>query len=116
MVGRSSLLLGAALLWGCAAEPAPSPAAAEPAARAGCAIEAERLLQPAAIRATPLATAVLLAELEAGRFVYRCERRGNWLAVMYPAAGEPVDCSRRGDDRACAIGWTLGEIATEIYG
>ena len=107
-------LMGAVVLAGCASAPAPSPTAT--AVRASCAVEAERLRRPVALQVDPAATGAVLAELQAGRFVYRCTRQGDWLAVMFPAAGEPVDCTDRPAGRACAIGWTRGEIETEIYG
>jgi hypothetical protein len=115
--------LGLVLVWGAVAVLpgcAPTaPAAGEPptgAARISCAAEAEQLLQPVAVRVEPAPWSALLLELDRGRFVYRCERRGDWLAIMFPAAGEAVDCSRRPPRRSCPIGWVQGDVATAIFG
>ena len=78
--------------------------------------EAEQLLQPVAVHAEASPRSALLLELERGRFVYRCERRGEWLAIMFPEAGEAIDCSLRAPERACAIGWVEGDLATAIFG
>lgn len=90
-------------------------AAPEPDRRA-CAAEAEQLLRGVVLYAMPAAGQPPLAELQDGHFVYRCERRGAWLAVMFPAAGEAVDCSLRGVDDVCRIGWVWGDVATAVLG
>jgi hypothetical protein len=105
-----------AVLPGCAPT---APGAAPPATRAAaiaCASEAEQLLEPVAVHTAPAAGSALLLELDPGRFVYRCERRGDWLAIRFPAAGEAVDCAVRPAARACAIGWVQGDIATATFG
>ena len=95
----------------------PAPRLAAVAADAGaCAGEAEQLAQPVAIYAEPRPGLARLAELADGRFVYRCERRGEWLAVMFPAPGEAVDCSVRSAREACAIGWIQGDLETMVMG
>jgi hypothetical protein len=106
----------AAVLPGCA--PAAHGVAA-PAARAAeiaCASEAEQLLEPVPVHAAPAVGSALLLKLDRGRFVYRCERRGEWLAIMFPAAGEAVDCAGRSAARACAIGWVRGDVPTRTFG
>jgi hypothetical protein len=81
-----------------------------------CAAEAEQLLRPVAVHAEPAPRSALLLELGRGRFVYRCERRGDWLAIMFPAAGEAVDCALRPPEHACPIGWVEGDVTTAIFG
>jgi hypothetical protein len=51
-----------------------------------------------------------------GRFVYRCERQGDWLAIMFPGLGETVDCSQRPPTRGCPTGWVQGDVTTAIFG
>lgn len=110
-----------AALPGCA-PPAPdgptAPGAQPPAAREAlaCASEAEQLLEPVTVHAAPAEGATLLLELARGRFVYRCERRGTWLAIMFPAPGEALDCSHRPPTRACPTGWVQGDLRTAIFG
>lgn len=117
--GAAAILLAwnaLALLPGCApAAPGAAARAVRPAEIA-CASEAEQLLQPVALHAAPAAGSALLLQLEGGRFVYRCERRGDWLAIMFPAAGDAVDCSVHPAERACPIGWVQGDVATAIFG
>jgi hypothetical protein len=114
---------GLLLFWGAvAALPGCAPTApvvegpAAGAARISCASEAEQLLQPVAVHAEPAPRSALLLELDRGRFVYRCERRGEWLAIMFPAADEAVDCSQRPAGRPCPIGWVQGDVATATFG
>ncbi|MDD5322944.1 MAG: hypothetical protein PHD43_20505 [Methylococcales bacterium] len=57
-----------------------------------------------------------VVKLDQGRFVYRCEQRGEWLGVMFPAVGEKVDCAERQPERACSIGWIRRETKMEIFG
>jgi hypothetical protein len=57
-----------------------------------------------------------VTKLVQGRFVYRCEQRGEWLGVMFPAEGEKVDCSQRRPERACALGWIRRDVKMEILG
>lgn len=113
---RCALAAVASILAGCTP---PAPERLRPVvepAELGCATEAEQLLQPVLVYAEPASDAALLVELEAGRLVYRCDRRGAWLAVMYPAAGEAIDCSTRPPERACRVGWMHGEVPTAIFG
>ena len=107
-----------ALLPGCAptAPAAPTAPDAQPPAALACASEAEQLLEPVAVHAAPAPRSPLLLELARGRFVYRCERQGAWLAIMFPAPGEAVDCARRPPTRACPTGWVQGDLTTAIFG
>jgi hypothetical protein len=84
---------------------------------AGCAEEAERLLEPILVRAAPDRGAALVTEVAAGRLIYRCaERRGEWQVIQFPEPDEPVDCSHRSPPDACRRGWIEGEATTESYG
>ena len=119
--GRLTVLGTFVMLCGCAATAGDPGTVTEPPAtvelgEVACAAEAEELLQPVAIYSQPSRDAALLATLERGRLVYRCERRGTWLAVMYPGPDEPVDCSTRSEPHTCTIGWVTGELQTTIFG
>jgi hypothetical protein len=114
----SGLALLAALIVGCAgttAAPAPAELAALPD-RASCEVEASLLAEAADVHAAPGAESALVARLAAGRFVYRCERRGEWLGVMFPQQGERIDCSRRPAGKACSLGWVRKQVRMEILG
>jgi hypothetical protein len=82
----------------------------------GCAREAERLERATPVYAAPEAQARPFVTLDTGRFVYRCTRRGAWLGVMFPAAGEPVDCSARAAGNPCPLGWVRGDLETTVLG
>ena len=109
------------LLGGCATMVDYSGGMSEPSAAAevgdvSCAAEAEKLLLPVAVHVRPASDAALLETLERGRFVYRCDQRGAWLAVMYPEPDEPVDCSMRSEAPFCTVGWVNSELRTENFG
>jgi len=101
-----------AALPGCAPT---TPAAPAPAGLV-CAAEAEQLLEPVTVHAAPAPRSAPLLELARGHFVYRCERQGDWLAIMFPPPGEPVDCAQRPPTRACPTGWVQGDLTTAIFG
>ena len=84
--------------------------------RTSCEKEASLLAEAADVHAAPAAESALVAHLAAGRFVYRCERRGEWLGVMFPREGERIDCSRRPAGKACPLGWVRGRGRMEILG
>ena len=112
----SGLAFLAALSVGCAATTlAPANRVALPE-RASCEAEAGPLAAAVDVHAAPAADSALLAQLAAGRFVYRCEQRGEWLGVMFPREGEPVDCSHRPAGRACPLGWVRKPVRIEILG
>ena len=114
--GRWVVAGSIALAPACAPEgAAPDAAIVRPDASA-CAAEAERLARAVTVYATPAPGSAPLAELDEGRFVYRCERRGDWLAIMFPGAGEAVDCSVRPAARACPIGWVRGDVEASVMG
>ena len=99
---------------GCSRHDAASAGLAAPAARASCDTEARQLTESAALYSAPETAPVAI--LAAGRFVYRCEERGDWLAVMYPATGEKVDCAERRTQRACELGWIRKDTHMAIFG
>ena len=121
MAGRSipCLLLPLAalvLLSGCTESPPEGGRAVDPLAAPDCTPEAERLLSTVTVFPQPTRETPELTVLEPGRFIYRCRREGAWLAIMFPAAGEAVDCASRAPARACAVGWVRESVRTEIIG
>ena len=82
----------------------------------GCATEAEVLLTRIEVRVAPARDAVVAATLDPGTSVYRCERRGAFLGVMFPEEGARADCSLRDPGRGCPTGWTDAAFETEITG
>lgn len=84
--------------------------------RSVCEAEAARLTAPVEVHSAPAALAPAIAALSAGRFVYRCGRANGWVAVMFPAAGEAVNCRQRGPTQPCATGWVKGEPRLELFG
>ena len=110
------LVVWGVALAGCAPTPADTEAAATRPDKVACASEAEQLLEPVAVHVAPATDSALLVELGRGSFVYRCERRGEWLAIMFPETGQAVDCTVRTPELACPIGWVEGEVTTTIYG
>lgn len=123
-----SALTAAVLAAGCAAqvpargtEPEPdvatgtrAPALSAPAVT--CGTEAEQLLNPVRVLTAPAESAAELASLRAGRMIYRCNRWKDWIAISYPAEGEPVDCASRKEQRRCAVGWIKGGLQTSTFG
>lgn len=87
-----------------------------PPDRATCDREARQLMEPVAIYAAPSSGVAPVATLDQGRFVYRCEQRGEWLGVMFPATGENVDCSQREPSRECSLGWVRRDVKMQILG
>lgn len=90
--------------------------AATPPVRATCDTEARQLRELAAVYPAPKSGLAPVAKLDEGRFVYRCEQRGEWLGVMFPAAGEKVDCTERQPERACSLGWIRKHTKMELFG
>src|SRR5262245_18701468 len=94
----STALLVVAALWTC---DAPTPAyAADPPANdtkrpANCETEAVLLARRIEVRPTPDPAAAPTIVLAPGTSVYRFERRGVFLGVMFPEEGGKVDCSIR---------------------
>ncbi len=84
--------------------------------RASCDKEAQQLGEMVAVYSAPQSSLAPVAKLDQGRFVYRCEQRGEWLGVMFPAAGEKVDCSERQPERACSLGWIRSNVQMQIFG
>ncbi|HET7717028.1 MAG TPA: hypothetical protein VFK86_15505 [Bauldia sp.] len=88
----------------------------EAARPGGCATEAELLVSRTEVRAAPQPGAAVVTVLEPGTSVYRCEKRGAFLGVMFPEAGGAADCSLRPPGRECPAGWTGDDLETEITG
>jgi len=84
--------------------------------RATCDMEAQQLKEKADVFPAPKSGLVPISKLDQGRFVYRCEQRGKWLGVMFPALGEKVDCAERRIGHSCLFGWIRSETKMEIFG
>lgn len=108
-IGRMVLAVG--LLSGCQSV-TQSTDRARSLDRAQCADEAVQIAAPDRIEVIDPVSGKRLAELAAGRFVYLCGTQGDWTGVMFPAEGERIDCSQRGLDRLCAVGWVRGRLET----
>lgn len=80
--------------------------------RRTCEEDAVRLVTPVEVKAGPDAEAGLFLHLEAGTFVYLCETRGGYRAVLFPYPSESVDCAAH----PCQAGWVQEPIAIELYG
>lgn len=89
---------------------------AVPPVRAACDTEARRLMEATAVYSAPKSGLAPVAKLDQGRYVYRCEQRGEWLGVMFPAEGEKVDCAERRPERACSLGWIRQHTKMELFG
>ncbi|HXV24194.1 MAG TPA: hypothetical protein VED46_08035 [Alphaproteobacteria bacterium] len=76
--------------------------------------EAERLRSPLLVYSAPDPDSAIVARLEAGRYIYRCVRSGDWLGIWF--ADDRVDCSTRPDDRKCPSGWINQDPDTESFG
>jgi hypothetical protein len=77
----------------------------------GCATEAEKLRSPLPVHSAPDSNSAIVATLQVGQFLYRCDRSGDWLGIKFPR-DRPVDCSTR----QCPSGWIDRAPDTEIYG
>jgi hypothetical protein len=106
-IAAGALLLAA----GCASGPqAPVPEAVSlPVPVSGCAAEAEKLLSPVPVHSAPDSSSAIVVTLQAGQFLYRCDRSGDWLGIKFPR-DRPIDCSAR----QCPAGWIDREPDTEI--
>lgn len=89
---------------------------AVPPVRATCDTEARQLMEATAVYPAPKSGLAPVATLEQGSYVYRCEERGEWLGVMFPAQGEKVDCAERPPERACSLGWISQHTKMELFG
>jgi hypothetical protein len=95
----------AAFAVGCVSTEPISDVAAVLPDRATCDTEAGGLMETTLVYAAPKVGLAPVAKLGQGRFIYRCEQRGDWLGVMFPGAEEKVDCSQRRPERVCSLGW-----------
>lgn len=84
--------------------------------RTACEAEPAQLTSPLEVRSAPSAQAPTVATLSTGHFVYWCGRANGWVALMFPAKGEAVDCRKRGPIKPCAAGWVKGEPMLELFG
>jgi hypothetical protein len=73
-------------------------------------------MEATAVYPAPKSGLAPVAKLEQGRYVYRCEERGEWLGVMFPTAYEKVDCSLRRPERACSLGWIRKHTKMKLFG
>lgn len=73
-------------------------------------------MEATAVYPAPKSGLAPVAKLAQGRYVYRCEERGEWLGVMFPAEGEKVDCSERRPERACSLGWIGQRTKMRVLG
>ena len=116
--GAATLSIAYVLASGCqpqAPEAQRSAASLPPEVRVDrqtCEADAVRLTMPVDIRAAPAAETETLVHLKSGAFVYLCETRGGYRAVIFPDAGESVDCAAH----PCRAGWVREPIAIELYG
>lgn len=106
----------AAFAVGCARAEHMAALTALPPARTSCDTEAQQLNELAAVYPAPNPGLAPVIKLDKGRFVYRCEQRGEWLGIMFPGAGEKVNCAERQPERACSLGWIRRETKMEIFG
>ncbi len=106
----------AALMVGCAGSRFAEERIASLPDRASCETEARLLVQAAEVYAAPEGNRPPKTRLAPGRFVYRCEQRGEWLGVMYPADGEHTDCSHRPVGEECSLGWIRKSVQMEVLG
>jgi hypothetical protein len=115
-MGLLLIAMAVGLATGCGRHSAPSAALAAPPDKESCDTEARQLAVSVRVYTAPDGSASPILALAAGHFVYRCEERGNWLGVMYPAVGEKVDCAERGPEHACALGWIRRGTHMDIFG
>jgi hypothetical protein len=87
-----------------------------PVDRQTCEEDAVSLTMPVEVRAGPVADSETLLHLRAGAFLYLCEKRGGYRAVMFPGPDERVDCWQRSTTLSCRAGWVREPISIEIYG
>ena len=83
--------------------------------RSTCALEAEQLLKSVTCYEQPIESKLDSIILESGRFIYRCEKRAGWTAVMYTKTSEKVDCKYREGKQMCPIGWVKDELTTRAF-
>lgn len=84
--------------------------------RTACEAEPAQLTSPLEVRSAPATQAPTVATLSTGHFVYRCGSANGWVALMFPAKDEAVDCGTRGSVQPCATGWVEGEPMLELFG
>jgi hypothetical protein len=118
-VAGTALLVAA--LWPCTALIAPAADLGAPPLPASdkmrpsdCQDEAVLLVHRLELRPEPDLAAAATILLMPGDSIYRCERRGAFLGVMFPEEGGRVDCSLRTSGRECPTGWTDAPLEVEI--
>ena len=83
--------------------------------RDSCAHEAEQLVTQVLVFEQPAESGSGVTLLKPGRFIYRCEKHGEWTAIMYPDSGKKVNCNYRKGKHRCAVAWVQGEISTKTF-
>jgi hypothetical protein len=83
--------------------------------RSTCDHEARLLSNSARVYSAP-GNRRVITTLRKGAAVYRCERRGAWLGIMYVLPGEKADCSLRHKSRPCRLGWIRHPAPIESAG
>jgi hypothetical protein len=76
--------------------------------------QAELLMSPLTVYSAPDTNSLVVATLEKGESIYRCERSGGWVGIWF--SDDHADCLTRPMDRKCPSGWTNHEpdsIATD---
>ncbi len=83
--------------------------------RSACTREAEQLIKSVIIYEQPIESKSTAIVLESGRFIYRCEKQDDWVAIIYPEVGEKVDCNYRKIEQQCSLGWIKEELTTLTF-
>lgn len=108
-------MLSVSILTGCSNANLVPHAATSPD-RATCDREAGVLTEEVIVYSAPRSGLKPVAELAKGRPIYRCERRGEWIGVMYPEVNEKADCSERRSGSECPVGWIRHGTGIELLG
>lgn len=73
--------------------------------RASCEKEAHQLDEAIDVYGKTEGDLEPITKLEKGRFVYKCEKWGKWLGIMFPGVSDKIDCSERPIGSLCRLGW-----------
>jgi len=83
--------------------------------RSSCNAEAEQLVEQVVAFQQPAESALGMTVLKPGRFIYRCEKQGIWIAIMYPEVNDKVNCHYREGDELCTIAWVKKDLNTLTF-